>query len=64
MPIIFASSLLMFPSFILNSLAARHAGLADASTWTVGVGVALVLPGGGRRLPEAGLRLHRLSTSS
>ena len=35
MPIIFASSLLIFPSFVFNSLARATAGLRS-DTWTVG----------------------------
>ena len=58
MPIIFASSLLMFPYFILNSLkqATRPTPRSwrIATTWTRQVGARLVLPGGGRRVPEAG----------
>lgn len=36
MPIIFASSLLIFPSFILNSLARATEGLRNTDHWTIG----------------------------
>ncbi len=59
MPIIFASSLLIFPSFVFNSLSRA------TSTLTVRLLVARVIlrrvvPGAGRRVSTAKLHLHRL----
>ena len=59
MPIIFASSLLIFPSFVFNSLARATAGLRS-DTWTSGSAFASFFQEAGRRLPAAELHLHGL----
>ena len=59
MPIIFASSLLIFPSFVFNSLARAT---AEPAVRHLDARLVLrrALPGAGRRLPAAELHLHRL----
>ncbi len=59
MPIIFASSLLIFPSFVFSSLA-RATVSFRSDAWTVGSFFAGLFPGVGRCLSAAKLYLHRL----
>ena len=59
MPIIFASSLLIFPSFVFSSLDRATPSLADRQL-DGRLGLRRDLPGARRRLPAAELHLHGL----